>query len=129
MRKFALLLALALVACRGTPTQPLNGDIVLQLGQSTTIAGLTVTFRDMLGDSRCPRDVLCIWAGNAKVQLDLAAESGRAITVTLDTSGPRDVVFLARRIELVDLTPYPDSRIRIAKSAYHVRLRAGFLPD
>lgn len=65
----------------------------------------------------------CDVPGAAKV------ESGPAITVTLDTSGPRDVVFLARRIELVDLTPYPDSRIRIAKSAYRVRLRAGFILD
>jgi hypothetical protein len=35
----------------------------------------------------------------------------------------------ARRVELVDLTPHPDTWARLPRSDYQVRLRATFLPD
>jgi hypothetical protein len=129
MKAPALLMALFLTGCRGAATQPDNGDIVLQLGGSATVAGLTITFRDVVEDSRCPRDVVCIWEGNARVQLDLAQAGGPEISVLLNTTQPSAVVFGARRVELVDLTPHPDTRARLPKSDYQVRLRATFLPD
>lgn len=33
---------------------------------------LSITFLDVLEDSRCPSDVVCIWAGNAEVELEVS---------------------------------------------------------
>jgi len=136
MRTILLLLAVALAGCGSAATEPesgsfvmKNGDLVIGLGESTTVAGLTITFRDVLEDSRCPRDVVCIWEGNARVQLDLSRSGGPEASILLNTTQPRVVVFGAQRVELADVTPYPDTRVRFARSAYRVRLRAPFLPD
>jgi hypothetical protein len=68
----AVLAGLALivtgVAC--TPTSPVSPvSLTLKVGEAAQLAGgvLTLTFDEVTGDSRCPKDVDCVWAGEATV--------------------------------------------------------------
>ena len=62
-------------------------QITLKLGQSITANdGLKATFVSMDGDSRCPIGVNAIWAGNARVTIQLSKGDGAPATVELNTN-------------------------------------------
>lgn len=44
-----------------------------------------ITFKTMKEDSRCPKDVNCVWAGVATAQIDLVSQSKRPLTILLST--------------------------------------------
>ena len=140
----ALVLAVALAACNehrfvqpGPPilgpggTLPEGTDVRLVVGQSTQVNDLLVlTFSGVPQDSRCPADAMCVWAGNAEVQLSASLGRGVAIPFTLNTTlPPRDTVFGPYRIALVDLSPVPLSGGPIGLDEYLVTLRVSILPD
>jgi len=86
-----LALALALCACGGAITEVPPGQAFrLRIGESARVEGtsLVVTFRAVLEDTRCPIDVVCILAGNGRVQLGVGGvrRAGRLVLNT--TSEP-----------------------------------------
>jgi len=48
--------------------------IKVPLDNSVTIKGITVKFIEVVEDSRCPKDVNCIWAGRAIVKVEVDAK-------------------------------------------------------
>ncbi len=81
----------------------------------------TLTFNAVLEDSRCPADVICIWAGNAKVSFTFSTISGEETFFlnTLDGSGmPSDTVIGSFRIKLDGLNPAPISTSEIKPDSY-----------
>lgn len=121
-----LLLAAATAACsNSTPVEgelPAPGQTVpallgeevrLAVGQAATYPeGLSVTYVRLVGDSRCPMDVVCVWAGDATVLLRVADGRKVAVEVTLHTNGEvgsrehRSGAFL---VTLLGVEPYPQS--------------------
>jgi len=98
-------------------------EFKLKAGRQVTVKGtkLRIRFVTVENDSRCPRDVTCVWAGNAAVQLQLGI--GRdSKRVTLNTSHSPSFVgeteFHGNRVKLVDLSPYPRSDTKIAHRDY-----------
>ncbi len=70
-------------------------------------------------DSRCPQDVNCVWAGNAKVTVKVTNRRGESKTFDLNTNlDAKSVKFDGYEIKLGDVTPYPRSNIRIDPSGY-----------
>ena len=134
-RRAPLLLVAALLACSPAPaatapdpsprTSDVGAPITLKVGQSVTVGTvdpLTVTFRRVESDSRCPQNVQCVWAGDAAVELRLA-RGGRAAGTTLHTTlEPREVEYDGFRVRLVQVTPAPTSGAPIAPSAYEITL-------
>ena len=101
-----------------------NKEVVtLEEGETATLSAFhaTLTFVDKSEDSRCPIDVDCVWAGRATVQLNLvvAQSPPASFTLTLgdapdqrrDDDGYPVIDTLGLRITLLDLRPYPDTRI------------------
>jgi hypothetical protein len=43
----------------------------IPLGETAQLGDVSVKFNEVLEDSRCPKDVTCIWAGRARVQLEV----------------------------------------------------------
>lgn len=86
---------------------------------------LSLRFLPVRDDSRCPSDVTCVWAGNARVQL-LATNGRETKTITLNSNisapSPADGSFAGYTVKLVNLNPYPLSKRRIAPGGYVVRL-------
>jgi len=70
-------------------------------------------------DSRCPRDVNCVWAGNAKVTIKVTSRNGRSETFDLNTNlDQKSVKFGGYEITLGGVTPYPASNIRVNPNGY-----------
>src|SRR4029453_14195399 len=65
----------------------LGREFKLKVGRAVTVKGtrLRIRFAAVENDSRCPADVMCVWAGNAAVRLQLGSGRG-SNTVTLNTS-------------------------------------------
>lgn len=130
-----LLLAAACSKPPAEPTGAPQGAIVearfdeefdLRAGATANVGGnaLTVAFRRVAGDSRCPMDAVCVWMGDATVQLDVTvgrmAWTPRELHTHLE---PKRTTFREFAIELVSLTPYPQSDRTIRPEDYVARLR------
>jgi len=74
-----------------------------------------------VNDSRCPSDVVCIWAGKADVKIKV--ESPVAGTITLSTyDNPVDTIG-NYSIKIIDVSPYPISTKKIQLKEYTVLLK------
>ena len=75
------------------------------VGETVNIAGerLTITFQDVLQDSRCPVGVQCIVAGDAIIAVTLAKTGSSSATLSLNTESPVTAQYLNYTVELVDL--------------------------
>ena len=79
---------------------------------------ITVRFVEMLEDSRCPTDVQCIQAGNAKIKVRVS-RNGRSRMMELNTGRPNEPsIFEGYELKLTALTPEPRSNIRINRNGY-----------
>lgn len=97
----------------------------LQVNRQKSVAGgrLTVKFVSLVEDSRCPTDVNCVWAGNAKVQIKVTGRRGASKTFELNTNlEPKTVTFEGYEIKLEGLTPAPKSNIKINRNGYTATL-------
>lgn len=76
---------------------------------------MNVTFKGISEDSRCPKDVNCIWAGVAVAQVEVMGTATRPMTLdlaSLDNKGrnySKSSEFNGLTISLVDVQPYPGS--------------------
>ena len=105
----------------------LGQSFELAFGQSAdcTCDNLTVTFAEVLEDSRCPSDVVCIWEGQARIKLNVQAPDGQHPLELISRAGLSD---LARDTldnlvyELLDVSPYPVSTRPIDEDDYRIEL-------
>ena len=91
----------------------INRDAMARKGR------VNIRFVALVEDSRCPRDVQCIQAGNARIRVRVT-RGGRSQVLVLDTDlrGNRPDVFAGHEFRLVSLTPEPASNIRINPNGY-----------
>jgi hypothetical protein len=118
--------AVALLAgCVPVITTPTNEAFTLRVGQSADVenAALRITFIRVVSDSRCPRDVDCIWAGNAQIEIEIRA-NGAVDTAQLNTfDGTRATSAGNYRIEFLELAPAPLSTGPIPQIQYRATLK------
>ena len=134
-----VLLVAASVAGCATTTTPITGtngtggavqatigqEFQLAVGQDAKIVGtqITVTFRSVGEDSRCPSNVQCVWAGDAAIKLGLAANSTSQESTIHTNLDPRTVDFSGYRIKATNLAPIPKSGSTIPGASYVVTLQ------
>src|SRR5690348_4772824 len=81
-------------------------------------AGIKIKFVELVEDSRCPVDVNCIQAGNAKIRVEVS-KRGRSKTLELDSNSMKGAaIFEGYRFQLRKLTPEPRSNVRINRNGY-----------
>jgi hypothetical protein len=105
----------------------LGEEFDVRLHETAYIADtpLSIEARAIPEDSRCPSDVVCAWAGNARVSLRLRAERGASEADVNSTLQPRAISRLGYTVELVDVRPPRIStEPTIPAEAYVVRLVA-----
>lgn len=143
IRSLVSILALsALAACShgASPSGPRDTLVTATIGQEFDLAvgstaevgdgGLTIVFTAVRDDSRCPLDVVCVWAGNAEVLLAVSVGRAAAETLTLHTNlEPHAGLHGGYTVRLIALSPYPDSRRTIDADEYVARLRVDPGPD
>ncbi|MDQ3242536.1 MAG: hypothetical protein M3Q09_02260 [Gemmatimonadota bacterium] len=134
MRAFVCLAGVAAVTACATPSQPLppgevttnvsarlGNEFDLAVGQTARIAGTPVTllFRSVAEDSRCPVDVQCVWAGNGRTILSLSASGVGTSEVSLNTTtDPRITTYAGYRIRLAGLKPPTRAGVTIPPASY-----------
>ena len=96
----------------------------IRVGETAYIADTRLSIRvdGVPEDSRCPSDVQCPWAGNARVSLVLRDGANTDAASVNSTLEPRAITRWSYRIELVDVKPVPLSGQPIAQSQYIIRL-------
>jgi len=102
------LLALLIISCDSSnnPTDVrLGEEFQLGYGQSAALtqAGLTITFKALGEDSRCPEGEVCVWSGNARVVISIAGTDA-SLNMPL---APREVLHSGHKIQLLAVRPYP----------------------
>jgi len=129
----AALLAL-LGACEGTaPTvdasvHGVGTDTVffLRVGQEVRAPDtvMRIGFGGVHSDSRCPVDVVCVWEGDAAVEIGVAFGEGPTVPYVLHTAlEPRSVELGIYRIRLVEVRPAPVSTSHTPPDQYVAGLR------
>ena len=76
MKAFAILAALALTGCVTTPAPagPTAG-----IGQWANVDGLRVRPLAIIEDSRCPKNVVCVWAGRLRLRAAISGVRGDVV--------------------------------------------------
>lgn len=120
----AAFLTLWIAGCESSTTGPTGvrpgEQFQLKYGQTASVpaAGLTVTFKDLGEDSRCPEGALCVWAGNARVIVTLSNEDA-SLNTTLE---PREASHAGYKVQLLAVYPYPKMNERHEPENYVITL-------
>ena|SRR5688572_19623922 len=86
-----------------------GASFTLAPGQTATVRGTAtrITFKSVREDSRCPIDVTCVWAGDAKIEIAIDP-NGPAAPRILSITPPNNEARIGNlRIRFVGLTPVP----------------------
>lgn len=95
----------------------------LSPGQRVTVAGaLGVRFEGVDGDSRCPRDVTCIRAGEAFVKLTLLEADATTLTLEVPPGGGAEGSVEGWTVTVQQLAPEPLSTRPIKPSDYEATI-------
>lgn len=134
-RIYMLVAALALLSgCVNGPQADISAGLgenfSLKINQSAYIqsAGMLISFVSVEQDSRCPRDVICVWEGAAVIGLkwqDPGSE-GQFMNLNISTQEGKERITYdgeVYSIELVSLDPYPELEVPIAPDDYSATLR------
>ena len=76
---------------------------------------MNVTFKEISEDSRCPKDVQCIWSGVAVAKVEVMWTTTRPMTLNIASienkskNYHKSADFNGYTISLANVTPYPDS--------------------
>lgn len=126
MRWTAVAISIIILAgCQNTgPSEARFGEeFELAPNQSVAFAGshLTVGFRRVVGDARCPIDVLCVTDGTAAVELTTLGSSS-SVPFEVSSPFPRMWTDGAFRINVLELRPERSANRPIKPEDYRVRL-------
>jgi hypothetical protein len=98
----------------------LDEEIQIKIGESVALEGgrLTIKFKSLAGDSRCPQGVECVWEGNAEVILEVSKNE-----ITLNTAlDPKEKVVGDYNIQLRDVIPYPKAGEELTPENYSIKI-------
>ncbi len=129
--KKVLFFGLLLILASGCPEQPSGGTLEISYGQTAEVPGeqMKATFTAAT-DSRCPKDVDCVTAGEAKVSLTVdKGGASEAIELTAkglcheeDGSCGSEAIALGYRFRLLSLNPYPEQDVMPNPEDYVVKV-------
>lgn len=107
-----------------------NYSATLQVGELLEFGDRSVKFKRLISDSRCPSDVTCIWAGEAKILVEVF-KNGKSYgeEIVVISGGEQGEVSLdelfqggSYRLSGIALRPYPKTTVRIKPSDYVLKL-------
>ena len=111
----------------------LNEEFSLSVGQYAVVSGenLKIKFNEVTEDSRCPKDVICVWAGRVSCVVELGHPSP-FYRMVLTQPGLTDD-FAKESYEGYELvfhvTPYPEANKQISQDTYRLHLVISKMPE
>ena len=130
-------MAILAAGCGGSSTGPevdehLQGvltapqELTLAYGEERSVGGsvLMVSFVRVVEDSRCPVDVVCVWEGNAQIELGIRMGMGPTFPLQMNTTlAPRFTDWNDIRVTLLELLPQPRADDPPRPEGYTARIR------
>ena len=106
-------------------TVELGETFTIGVGQSARITGedMVITFNEVIGDSRCPQNVICVWEGVASSHITITHQ-GVDYSVVLNQPGLTDQAedtFIDYTLTY-SLNPYPREGEEISPDEYRLTL-------
>jgi len=125
MRAATILLLAGIAGCATPliPGEPVEFELAIGEVAQPDDSGPSIEFLRVSGDSRCPSDAVCVWAGDAAIVLRFESLAASGDTTLHTTVSPRSMVIDDLSIEVVGLRPTPVSTSPIDPDDYRVRLR------
>jgi hypothetical protein len=126
-RGMLALLAATIAACSpDAPSQArsdLPATLVLEPGVAVAVAGTDLELRliKIVSDSRCPRDITCVWAG--EVQVRLSVRSGNTPALEHEVVAGNSVRVGAYLIGVEKVEPEPMENQKISPREFRVTVR------
>lgn len=106
-----LLVVLGLVQIPETSNKvELGQEFKIKNGEEVVVRDekVRIKFRSVPMDSRCPSDVVCGWAGNGEVVVEVVRKNKKQRVATMNTMlDPKEIDYKGFKIRLVALNPYP----------------------
>jgi hypothetical protein len=100
--------------------------LTLALRQSMPVRGtdFTLSFDDVVEDSRCPKGVTCIWEGDAAIKIRLTSPKAAPADYVLHTSSrfEQKAEHGGLKVTLMAVMPYPVADAPIRRQDYRVTL-------
>ena len=102
----------------------------LKLGEQLEIGTVMYQFNNVLSDSRCPKDVTCVMAGWATIEVKITQEGENANIKTVkipaaepSTANPELLVLdTGQRVLAGVLTPYPEANQAMEAREYALEI-------
>jgi len=100
----------------------------LQQGEMMKFGDRSIRFKNVISDSRCPKDVTCIWAGEAIISVEIF-ENGSCIEekliVVASTNIPLNYSIGKKTfsIEQLSLSPFPSVKDRDISKDYKLQIK------
>jgi hypothetical protein len=122
-----IIAGLVIAGCgSGSGTVAPGEEFSLKIGESAAIRGedLEVTFLEVVEDSRCPKNVQCIWAGRAVSLVKIktgGSEENLELTQPGVTEPPNSLTYRQYNITF-NLLPYPEVPDNINTDEYRLQL-------
>ncbi len=116
---------IVITGCDDVVSADLNVEFFIRPGQKVDVreSGLEITFSRVIEDSRCPKGVECVWAGNGKVELSIHFPGEKERVQELNTNlEPKDIMAGEYKIRLVELQPYPEKSQENLQEKYRLKL-------
>jgi hypothetical protein len=114
-----------------TIKEGLDEEFILPIGGEAMITGedLSIVFEEVLEDSRCPRNVECVWEGQARYELKFSQgeDSERAVLTEPGANGQGQVTVFDYEVRAT-LEPYPEDPDSIEPEDYRLRMTVGKKP-
>ena len=94
----------------------------MKIGETIGVGELRLTFRSVEGDSRCPIDAVCVWAGDAEIALKIEQGNQAAVAALHTMLEPKKTEWNGYTIALVTVQPAPSSGKPIDPKDYRAQL-------
>ena len=110
---------------QATVTVELGEVFTIGVGDSAWITDedMTLTFNEVVGDSRCPQNVTCVWEGEASVRVTMAYQ-GENYSIMLRQPGLTEIAedkFIDYTLNY-SLNPYPREGEEISTDTYRLTI-------
>jgi hypothetical protein len=101
----------------------------IPLGETATFEGTTFTFESVMEDSRCPKDVTCVWEGEAKIRVVIETGSDRKVMQMIfrgEHFGTDEENLLVetktKKLFGYRLSPYPETKLPKEERDYQLEV-------
>lgn len=122
MAALVLLGTVSLVQAQESVSAQVGESFELGFGQEASIASenIAVKFEQVVQDSRCPSDVVCIWQGQATVGVfvQVGNDEPQELALTIGADASPSAAFGQYSVKLLGLEPYPQSSVQTDPEDY-----------